>query len=205
MFSRYEELLKRAKEEYPRFNIRPRRTSWLQWIFTPLSWITRQDYSGFSTTIGSTLYAADGWDRRLDDNKYKTLRHELVHVDQYHRFPFGPKLWVLNHIIFAFCYLFVLPVRWTMRAKFEREGYFQTLLVEWELGGEIPPLRTLENARWIAQTFGGSAYAFMGGRQAAYDWAIQVQRRINLGDFPSDPRRIEAPPTPAEVVPLKQT
>ena len=191
MINRYEILLAEAKAEYPRLTIRPRKSSWLQHVFNILGLFTKQDYSSFSTTIFSTIYTEDDWEERSPDRKYQLLRHELVHVDQAHRFPLGRRLWFINHLLFAICYLLVLPVKWTMRAKFEREGYFQTLLVEWELYGTISEERMESNARWLAETFGGPAYAFMGSKKRTYRWAMEIQRRINAGEFNDDLRRIE--------------
>ena len=104
------------------------------------------------------------------------------HFRQAHEFPLGRRLWAINHLLFAACYIFVLPFVWTYRAKFEREAYLQTLLVEHELHGRIPEKRMEHNARWLADTFGGSTYLFMWKKQAAYEWAMETQRQINAGE-----------------------
>lgn len=188
-------LLTRVKVEFPRFSVKERDKSWLRWIFWPLQKVLRQDFSEFTTTIGSTMYVGPNWAGKSPTAKYMTLRHEIIHTRQFHRWPLGPSLWVLNHVLMAFCYLFVLPLLWSFRAKFEREGYAQTLLVEHELYGGFSEARMEQNATWIAATFGGSAYFFMWRKKAAHAWAIETQRKIMVGEITNPKDRVVAPPS----------
>jgi hypothetical protein len=190
---RYAVLSLKTKEQYPRFKVKARDKSWLRPIFWLLQKITRQDYSSFTTTIFSTMYVGSDWGSSSTSSKYKTLRHEKKHIEQFHRFPLGRWAWPINHVLMALAYLLVLPVIWTLRAKFEREGYTQTLLVEYELSGPLTDARMEENARWLANTFGGSAYLFMWRKRAAYGWAMGVQRQINAGEISNQADRVEAP------------
>jgi len=179
--NRYDELCKRTKKDYPRFNVRERDKSWLRPIFWLLRKITKQDYNSFTTTIFSTMYVGPGWDKKSSDDKYKTLRHEKVHVRQFHCFPLGRWAWPINHVLMSLCYLLLLPVILTFRARFEREGYLQTLLVEYELKGKISVAAMSRNAKWIGETFGGSTYCWMWRRSSAEAWAVETQRKINEG------------------------
>ena len=191
--SRYEVLANRVKSEFPRFNVKERDKSWLFPIFWLLKKITSQDYKTFTTTIFSTMYVGPTWEKKSDEQKYRTLRHELVHIRQFHCFPLGRWAWPVNHLLMSLCYLLLLPVLWTFRAKFEREGYTQSLLVEFELKGPISENRKEDNARWMAQTFGGGAYALMWTKKKAYAWAMDVQRKINAGEITNPRDRVLLP------------
>lgn len=204
MADRFDELSARTKAEFPRFNVRERDKSWLRWIFGPLSKILGQDYSTFTTTIFSTMYVGAGWQHDTPNEKYQTLRHEMQHIDQFHHWPLGRRLWPVNHVIMAFCYLFVLPLFWTLRARFERAGYTQTLLVEFELHGAFSQDRMESNARWMAETFGGGSYFYMWRRKAAYAWAMETQRKILAGEITNPKDRVLLPadaPAPVLVPP----
>ncbi len=181
--NRFELLRQRTLAEFPRFRIKPRSRSWLRPIFWVLERLTRRKYDGFTTTIFSTMYVGDDWETNPSDDRYATLRHEKVHIDQFHRWPLGRRLWPVNHVLMALCYVLVLPVLWTLRARFERAGYTQTLLVQHELDGKISDYQMERNAAWLADIFGGSAYFFMWRRRAAYAWAMETQRKINAGEI----------------------
>jgi hypothetical protein len=181
------------KTRHPRFSVVRRDRSWLAPIFWLLRQVTGQDYSNFTTTIFSTMYVGEDWGSSSANAKYKTLRHEMVHVDQFHRWPLGRWAWPINHVLMSLAYLLVLPAVWTLRAKFEREGYTQTLLVEHELGGPFTDARMEDNARWLTQIFSGPAYLFMWRKQATYAWAMETQRKINAGEISNSRDRVETP------------
>ena len=92
----------------------------------------------------------------------------------------------MNGILFAVCYLMVLPFFWTFRAKFEREAYTQSMLVQFELGGSLTEPEMSANAEKMVQTFCGPAYAWMSTVRKTYAWAMQTQRAINLGAITND-------------------
>ena len=188
---RYAILCEITKKEYPRFKVMERDKSWLRPVFWVLGKITRRDYSTFTTTVGSTMYVGPTFSKKSQNSKYKTLRHEKRHIKQVHCFPFGRWAWPVNHLIHALLYMLVLPIILTFRAKFEREGYIETLLVEYELRGEINPARMEYNAHWLAKTFGGSTYFFMWRKKAAYRWAIKTQQRIIRGEIRNERDRVE--------------
>lgn len=189
--NRFELLRRQTQAEFPRFSIKRRSASWLRPVFWVLEKVTRRKYSGFTTTIASTMYVGESWDDYSSDGKYAILRHEKVHVDQAHRWPLGRRLWPVNHLLFMLSYLLVFPVLWTLRAHFERAGYTQSLLVQYELAGKISDLQMERNAAWMAEIFGGSAYLFMWRRRAAYAWAMDTQRKINAGVITNQRDRVE--------------
>jgi hypothetical protein len=216
--NRYEQLKAKVLREFPRFQVRKAsETWWLRWAMGLLRLITRSPVGGFTTTIFSTVYVEDDWDRRPADDRYATLRHELMHIRQFHHWPIAVdadldrggwwrvvlsdlRRWT-NHLCVMVAYLFLCPAFWTMRARFEREGYTQTLLVARELYGELGQATMESKARWLASVFGGPDYAWMWNAGAAYRWAMDTQRKINAGmlwnpgdrcdlpseDSPSDP------------------
>ena len=178
-FSRYEELVSRVEKLYPRFNVKHRDKSWLMPIFWLLSKFTSKNYNTFTTTIFSTMYVGPTWDAKSDKDKYKCLRHELVHIIQAHEWPLGRWAWPINHFLWAICYIGVLPILWTFRAKFEREGYQQTMLVECELYGKFTADKMRWWAAWMERTFAGSTYFFMWRKKATRRWAITTMDKIN--------------------------
>lgn len=195
----YELLATKTKQEFPRFNVRARDASWLRWPFRALKRITGQDYAEYTTTIFSTMYVGAEWASTNSTERYKTLRHEKKHIKQFHCWPLGRRLWPINHVLVALCYLLILPVFWTLRAKFEREGYTQTLLVDYEIDGPFSEQRMEQNTLWLTETFAGSAYFYMWRRKATYEWAMAVQYQINHGLITNLADRMDTlPPAVAE-------
>jgi hypothetical protein len=181
---RFEVLFRLTKREFPRFSIKERGKSWVRFLS-----------SGAATTIGSTVYTElDLWNRLTSDQRYKILRQEKVRIRQYNCWPLGRWAWPFNYLLFAFCYFLVLPIFWTFRSKFEREAYAQSLLVDFELGGRISDAEMEENAEWLTDLFAsGTPYAWMWRRRAAYQWAMDTQRRINAGEITNPEDRVEEP------------
>src|SRR4051812_28302203 len=129
---RYDVLAGRTLQEFPRFRVVRRSDSWwMRSVFWVLHRVLRNaGYSEFATTIFSTVYVPDLRDTYTDRQKYDLLRHEKRHIRQAHHWPLGRWAWPVNHLLFALAYLLLpLPVLWTARAYFEREGYLQNLLV----------------------------------------------------------------------------
>lgn len=198
-FSRYQALANRVEKEYPRFNVKYRNKSWLMPIFWLLGKLTGTNYDTFTTTIFSTMYVGATWTAKSDVNKYKLLRHELVHIEQAHNWPLGRWAWPLNHLLWAICYIAVLPILWTFRAKFEREGYTQTMLVEYELYGKFSADKMVRWAKWMERTFAGSTYFFMWRKKATRRWATTTMSKINDQQIVSVSRWVLQTPRDEEV------
>lgn len=188
---RYSLLAAQTKREYPRFHVKRRKDSWLHYVTAVLSFITRKDYKTFSTTIFSGMYTRDDWNERTPDQKYKLLRHEKKHIKQFHCWPLGRWAWPVNHIIMSFFYLLVLPVKFTFRAHFEREGYTQSMLTEFELNGPFTEKKAEYYARKMANTFGGSTYLFMWTKKKAYAWAVETIRKIHEREITNSSDRVD--------------
>jgi hypothetical protein len=105
----------------------------------------------YATTIGSTVWVPDDWQRRAPHERAETLLHELVHVRQFRRFGFLPM---------AVAYLLLpLPVglAWC-RMRLEREAYETTIRLAFERGGRAAT--SAMRARVVEQ-FTSGAYGWM--------------------------------------------
>ena len=100
----------------------------------------------YVTTLWHTVYVPADWETRAIEERYATLRHELVHVRQFERWG----------VLMAIAYLLLplpLGLAW-FRLRFVREAYEETLRVWHELGGR-PACERLR-AHVIAQFTSGS-------------------------------------------------
>jgi hypothetical protein len=175
----YTQLEAEVRKEFPRFSQRPRDKSWLAPIFWLLSKVTGTDYDGFHTTVFSTMYTGPRWERMSSKQRWKLLMHEKEHIAQFHCFPLGRWAWPVNHLLMALCYILILPFFFTFRAKFERAGYMASIRAEYDLYGPFDSKKMEDWARWLAGTFGGSAYAWMWTRSRAYAWAMKSMQQVN--------------------------
>jgi hypothetical protein len=105
----------------------------------------------YVTTIGRSVYLTPDWDARPLADRYATLCHEAVHLQQFRR-------WGLIPMAIAYV-LLPLPfgLAWC-RMRLERAAYEETLRVQHHLGGR----RAVEamRAHVIAQFTSGS-YGWM--------------------------------------------
>lgn len=210
---RFERLWEKVQEEIPGARVLQRSEStFLKVIFGVLGflvklftlWRVKPNWSGFTTTISRTMYVPDGfwedgkdWD---DERRYRLLRHELVHMRQFREWPMKflarPWLWPINAVIMGFCYIFAFPVIWTFRAKFEREGYTQSMLTRYEIRGN----RSANQKKWYAEhmgkTFGTSVYFWMWTRKAAEKWAMETMEKIERGEIRNDRDNVDYWPVP---------
>jgi len=162
MANRFDLLWERTQREIPGAEIVLRKNSLLlKVVFGALHWLLRivtlgrvkSDYSGFATTVCRTIYMPDDFPWWSDYQRYSRLRHELVHLRQFRTWPMpflGCRgLWLINAAIMGLCYLLVLPVLLTFRAKFEKEGYRESILVRWECGGLREAVRMIHVAHGL--------------------------------------------------------
>lgn len=178
---RYQILLERTKNEFPRFNVRSR-AWWLRAVFCFLK-IFGSGGDGYVTTIFSTMYVPDDFGSWNNDKKYRLLRHEKIHVKQFYEFPFGPRFWRLNHLIVAFLYILVLPVFWTFRAKFEREGYTQSMLVWFEDYGPMDERMWKGQVNMMLVQFSTGAYCWMWRARPTRKWTNKTLEKIHAGEI----------------------
>jgi hypothetical protein len=101
--------------------------------------------TNFTTVLGYTVYMPPSHIGGYEG--YKILRHESIHMEQYSRLG----IW------FYVLYTLVLPAVWTYRAKFEFDGYVESLRVEYETTGNISEY-TID---WMVGIFASPSYLWM--------------------------------------------
>jgi hypothetical protein len=105
----------------------------------------------YVTTIGRSIYLTPDWEHRTVEDRWATLRHERVHLEQFRRW---------GRLPMAIAYLLLpLPIglAWC-RMRLEREAYAETVRAWFELGGRVATDRI--RAHVLAQ-FSGPSYAWM--------------------------------------------
>jgi hypothetical protein len=103
----------------------------------------------YVTTIGCTIYVTPDWDRRALADRYATLRHERVHVEQFRRWGTLPM---------ALAYLLLpLPMglAWC-RMRLERAAYEESMRVRHALGGRaaVEAMRAHVIAQFTSGSYG---------------------------------------------------
>lgn len=184
--SRYETLLERVQREDPAFQVVDRDQSWLAPIMTLWTKLARRNSSldGFNTTIGSTMYTGQDFKTDTDEQRYRSLRHEVTHSRQAARWPLGPSeprtlRRYANLVLWGMFYL--LSRR--HRARWEREGYEQTILCYIEDHGDVPGYWE----DWMVRTFTGSTYAWMWpDEQAVRAWFQDTVSAAKSGQLRND-------------------
>jgi hypothetical protein len=125
----------------------------------------RSYLDGYQTTIGRTLYVTDDWDARDPLDRYCTLRHEAIHLQQFKR-------WTLPGM--ALLYLMLpLPIGLAyFRARFEKAAYAESIRAAVEIYGADYPRQAWYREHVIEQ-FTGAAYGWMwpfrGAMERWYD------------------------------------
>ena len=197
--NRFKLLLDRVQEEIPGAQVVLHQNSRLM---TVVHWILRVIFRqknvsrNYVTTIGRTIYVPNTFNKWPNDSKYKVLRHELIHLRQFRKWPFsflGIKgLWRINALIFGFCYLTVFPAKITMRAVFEKEAYKQSMLAAYELGQiNMDDLEELEAwAQDMEHIFGSGAYFYMARKGHGHKWAYETLELIKAGMYRSKPEDV---------------
>lgn len=190
----YEALLAKVQQEIPGARVIRKSDSrfmrFLAWIVINI-FRNKNFLTSFTTTISRTVYVPDNFFDRTDSERYMTLRHELMHLRQFRNWPFKflgrPYLWVVNLLIMSFCYLLVFPIWVTLRSKFEKEGYEQTLLSRHELGY----INDEFQVTWMINTFAGPSYLYMDTRPSIEKWVRKTIEDINAGKIVNEKDRIK--------------
>jgi hypothetical protein len=109
--------------------------------------------TNYVTTLRRTIYVPPNWSSRSDVEKYITLRHEAIHLEQFRRYT-----------AVGMGVLYVLPIlplglAWC-RARLEWEAYAETLRAMVEVHG-IESARDERLHRHIVRQFVSAAYGWM--------------------------------------------
>jgi len=179
----FEKLWEEVKSEFPRAKIVRKDKSLFMKIIFSFLFFTGIDYiNNFITTIGCTVYVPPSWDNGdySDYSKYAVIRHERTHMRQFRSWPFGRYFWWINPVLMGFCYIFVLPVFWTTRSYFEKEGYIQNMLVSYERTG------TIDLNYWMVKlepVFCGPKYCWMDTKKSFRKWITSTVAKIQSGEI----------------------
>jgi hypothetical protein len=121
----------------------------------------------YVTTIGRSIYVTPDWDARSASDRWMTLRHERVHVEQFRRYGLVPM---------AIAYL-LLPLPFGLawcRMWLEREAYEETVRAAFELGGRAAAegLRAHVIAQFTSGSYGWM-WPFPGALHRWYDALVE--------------------------------
>lgn len=157
------------KDAFPRFRLVAKERSRLMralWAVTGMRWWNPRFLDAFTTTLGYAVFMPASV--RADPiGGVRVLRHERVHLEQFRRHP----VW------FPVSYLLVLPAGVTMRARWEREAYIESMRAELDDTGAISDA-TLD---WIERRFTGPDYLFMDVRRRRVRRKLEEARAALLG------------------------
>lgn len=177
MATRYQRLLEEIRKEFPDFRVVKKSESRFQRLIDRvLRVVTLGGQSSYlthyQTTIGQTVYVTDDWDALPDEQRYITMRHELVHVRQFRRFGLVPMalLYVVGPLPAGLAWF---------RAFIEKEGYAETIRACAEVHGLDHVCAPAFRADVIRQ-FTSGAYGWMWPFRASlerwYDGVITEVR-----------------------------
>ncbi len=85
-------------------------------------------------TIGRTVWLPNNWKACHPRIQFEILLHEERHSFQFEKWGLGSM--TLGVLTMGFAYLFLLPVVWTMRARFERDGYLHSMRARFLIGDQ---------------------------------------------------------------------
>ena len=150
------QLMRDIRREFPAFRIVEKsRSSFMKVINAVLLVLTMGQLDtfmrDFTTTIGSTIYVPTSWSGHSEASRCIILRHERVHLRQAAR---------LGWLAFSLAYLFCWPAVKTMRARFEREAYEESLRAMAECFG-VAHIDKESTREGLVDLFTGPAYFWM--------------------------------------------
>ena len=158
MEAMYKALLEDIRREFPRFRIVQKDQDALQrLIHRVLVVVTlggqRNYLDGYQTTVRHSVYVTPGWASLSAAQRYVTMRHERIHLQQFRRLGFP---------LMAFLYIFVplpLGLAW-FRAHFEKQGYAESMRAAAQVWGPGRVRDTRFRAHVVEQ-FTSASYGWM--------------------------------------------
>ena len=151
-------LLIDIKREFPKFGLVKKSDSRLMKaidIFLRIVTFNQQKVflTKYTTTLNTTVYLGNDWDKMSSVNKAILLRHERVHMCQARRYSI---------IMFAIMYILIpLPFLFAYcRMMFEKEAYKETMIASYQYHGK--GFVTSNNFKqFIVNQFTTAAYGWM--------------------------------------------
>lgn len=146
---------------------------WYRKLIEPIARFFAPRYdSDFATTMHPYVYVPESW-LKSPNAMYGTLRHEYIHLRDEQKYGWAYKL----------SYILLAPVILTMRSYWERRGFVQNLIRDYERHGEVGK----ERINWAVKNFTGSTYAWMDpifGRAKIMKLVKQVENKEIYGLYP---------------------
>lgn len=175
---RYRRLLDDIGHEFPGFRlVRKQESRFQRAIHHGLTAITlggmRSYLDSYQTTIGKTIYVTSDWDERDARDRYITLRHELVHIRQFHRYtlPGMAILYLLVPLPMGLAYF---------RAHFEKQAYEESIRTA-AVVYDIEYVRSGPFRDHIIAQFLGPSYGWMWPfRRRIENWYDAIVRDIGV-------------------------
>lgn len=135
--------------EFPKFKIANKQES--QFMKSIALVMGKRFMTNYITTIHTTVYVPDGFDRWTEASKCALLRHERVHMRQARKwtFPLYAVLYLLAYLPLGLAYF---------RARMEWEAYEESLAAFKDYGLDY----SSDGRRaWLVEQFTSSAYGWM--------------------------------------------
>lgn len=154
----YQALLRAMREEFPKFRVikksdSPMHRAIHHFLVVVTLGQMREYLQGYQTTIGDRVYVTDDWDDSSPENRLITMRHELVHVRQFHRYT------LVGMALLYVLWPFPLGLAYG-RARLEWEAYTETIRATAEIRGDEAARSPALRERIVSQ-FTGPSYGWM--------------------------------------------
>jgi hypothetical protein len=165
----------KLRSEFPKLEIHEERPRWLDWIFH-LPLIEKFEWYNSTQAIGDYVFLSDQWEEKSPAAQMEILRHERQHLLQFQKYGL---------FLMAVLYLFVFfPIGLAYyRAKFERQGYAESLAARVEYEGATELVRESSLGHYL-RTFTGPTYLWMWPfREKVEEWfEIDFREAVKRGD-----------------------
>lgn len=164
-------LVDKMRRVIPGFEIKYKKDSRFQKF---IGWLLKPINSEYMTSYVSTMFGkiwlpseSKEWSWR---SLYKIYRHEFIHLLDAQRYG----------ILFSLSYLFLLPSIFTMRSYWEMRAFKQSMLVEYELSGNISDTYL----DWIEIQFTTSYYFWMWPfKKSVRNKLEEIREQIKRGEI----------------------
>lgn len=117
------------EKEFSGFKILPKKDSVLCKVLNAILWVLTfgktEFMTRYHTVLGKTIYTSPNWTETSWLHRWIVVRHEGVHLRQAKRMGLG--LFWFGWVIWSLAYLFLLPSVWTLRSRWEKEAYAETI------------------------------------------------------------------------------
>jgi hypothetical protein len=146
MQPKFDQLAISLRKQFPKFRLKIKEQSELMLFLNFfIKRFNKEWLEYFTMTVGYTVYMPESFIGTPAG--YEILRHEAVHVKDYHKWK----------ILYCLSYLFLMPVVVTARAFWEFRGYVESMRVEHEASGQISDA----TINWLTNLFASGAYFWM--------------------------------------------